>query len=220
MGSIPPEDFLKWRDVTVPVAADTPVWPGDPAPVITAIARHEDGDGVQLTEAFFGLHTGTHIDAPLHFIPGGADILNLNAQALTGPVWVIDATSVERISAEWLNEHLPKEADRILLKTIPDHADRRAAITRPDPVGLDESAARVLVSQNVLLVGIDGLSIAVVDRLTAVHVLLLEKSIVIVEHLDLNGVDPGSYEMMALPMSIAGAEAAPARVLIRPLPLA
>jgi arylformamidase len=131
---------------------------------------------------------------------------------------VIDATSVERISAEWLIENIPKEADRIFLKTIPDHADRRAAITRPDPVGLDESAARVLASQNVSLVGIDGLSIAVVDRLMAVHVLLLEKSIVIVEHLDLNGVDPGSYEMMALPMSIAGAEAAPARVLIRPLP--
>lgn len=210
------QDSIEWRDVTVPVSFDTPVWPGDPSPVFTPVARHEDGDGVQLSEVFFGLHSGTHIDAPLHFIPGGADVCGVPVQALIGMVRVMDATACQCISAEWLSDRLGED-QRVIFKTISDDVDRKAFLVNPDFPALDVSAALFSVEKGMVLAGIDGLSIAIQNQLAPVHRVLLEKNVVILEHLDLRGIEPGYYEMVALPLLIPSAEAAPARVLLRPV---
>lgn len=207
---------FEWIDVTVPVSPDTPVWPGDPSPVLTAIARHEDGDEAHLSELFFGLHSGTHIDAPLHFIPGGGDVCAIPLSALIGIVRVLDATECACISAEWLRNRLGDE-QRVIFKTISDDADRRTFLENPDFPALDASAAALLVENGIMLAGIDGLSIAIQSELAPVHRLLLEE-VVVLEHLYLLGIKEGIYEMIALPMRIPGAEAAPTRVLIRPIP--
>lgn len=217
MGSTGMKDSFEWIDVTVPVSAETPVWPGDPSPVLTAIARHEDGDEAHLSELFFGLHSGTHIDAPLHFIPGGGDVCTLPLDALIGVVRVLDATDCVVISAEWLRKRLGDE-QRVIFKTSSDEADRRTLLEAPDFPALDVSAAAMLVEKGVMLAGIDGLSIAIQSELAPVHRLLLEKDVVVLEHLDLRRIKEGIYEMIALPMRITGAEAAPTRVLIRPVP--
>lgn len=204
-----------WLDVTVPVSPDSPVWPGDPSPVITAVARHDGGDTYHLTEVFMGVHSGTHIDAPLHFIAEGKDITQLDLTRMMGTVRILDATAIHRISADWLSGHSFDLDEKIIFKTIADTANRSDFMNESDFTALDEKAAKFLVEKGITLVGIDGLSIAVGDELTQTHRRLLESEVIIIEHLNLHGILPGLYEIIALPMLIAGSEAAPARVLLR-----
>lgn len=203
-----------WIDISSGICAATPVWPGDPSPIITAVATHAAGDGYQLSEAFFGLHTGTHIDAPLHFIPDGKGIDELDLNKLIGAVRVLDATGCELIDAVWLLEKDIQPGERLLFKTftvtgkrVIDYTDHFTA--------LDGTGARFLAEKKIHLAGIDGLSIAINQQLQEVHICLLKEEIVILENLNLNAISEGHYEMICLPVKIEGAEAAPARVLVR-----
>ncbi len=203
-----------WIDVSVGIESGMPVWPGDPSPLITRVASFEGGDDYQLSEAFFGLHSGTHIDAPLHFIPGGKCIAEIALHKLVGLVRVLDATSCKLIDAAWLSEKSIEAGERLFFKTCSSTENRN-----PDPScpfrALDDSAARYLVDKKIEMAGIDGLSIAILQQLKEVHVTLLNAEIVIVENLDLQKISEGYFEMLCLPVKISGAEAAPARVLLR-----
>ncbi|MBL0096051.1 MAG: cyclase family protein [Bacteroidetes bacterium] len=207
----------KWIDITTGIQESTPVWPGDPAPIITLLASHEAGDDYQLSEAFFGLHTGTHIDAPLHFIPESKDISMLSTEKMLGTVRVLDATDCKMITAEWLSNREIQQGERLIFKTL--HYPLKNAVNyQAQFTALELTAARFLAGQHIQLVGIDGLSIAVSEYLREVHVALLMEEIIIVENLNLEEIEEGIFEMICLPIKISEAEAAPARVLLRKIP--
>ncbi|MFM9007020.1 MAG: cyclase family protein [Bacteroidota bacterium] len=204
-----------WKDVTVPVSGATIVWPGDPQAVMTAVADH-DPDGYRLTEVFFNVHTGTHIDAPLHFLPGGNDVSRLDIRALMGPVFILDCGGTERLSDDWLVERIPKGCTRLFLKTIPDTLiDRKAAREPETMLALDSRSADSLVALGIALIGTDALSIATEACLSEVHIRFAQANIIVIEHLELQGIAGGETEMIALPLLLPGSEAAPTRVLIK-----
>ncbi|MCE2846646.1 MAG: cyclase family protein [Sphingobacteriales bacterium] len=204
-----------WIDVTVPVSGATVVWPGDPAAVITSIADH-DSDGYRLSEVFFNVHTGTHIDAPLHFLPGGNDISRLDIQALMGPVFILDCSELDRLNSDWILKRIPEGCTRLFLKTIPDTSKDRKAARQPETMlALDSHSADALVALGIVLIGTDALSIAAEDCLSDVHIRFAQANTIVIEHLELLGCEEGETEMIALPLLLPGSEAAPARVLIK-----
>ena len=192
-------------DITRPVGPDTPVWPGDPPVVVEPVARVRDGDAADVSRLELGTHTGTHVDPPSHFLPGTATVDALSLEVLIGPAVVaqfspgpIDAATLESTA-------LPDGSARLLLKTGGDDG----AVT------LD--GARWLVEHGVRLIGADTLSIEPGTDDYPVHRTLLGAGIVIVEGLDLAAVEPGTYQLVCLPLRIVDGDGAPARaVLMRP----
>lgn len=204
-----------WLDITEPISKDTVVWPGDPNAIISRVAGFELGDNYQLSEVFMNVHTGTHIDAPLHFIPEGKDITQISLDALMGEAKVLDASAQNVITADWLMTKKLLKGDRVLFKTMKDTDHRQEKLADVNFIALDVAAAYYLAELGIALAGIDGLSIAMAHELNETHQVLLKNEIVIVEVLNLTGIQEGNYEMICLPIKIEGAEAAPARVLLR-----
>jgi arylformamidase len=176
-----------------------------------AIAR---GDPANVTRLELGAHTGTHVDAPRHFIDGapGADELGLDA--LIGPCVVADATA----ALEWIDAELVDALDlaegtrRVLFKTRNSRLWERHDFSM-EFVRLAASGGEALVHRGVRLVGIDYLSIG--DAAT--HHVLLEHSVRVIEGLDLRAARPGAYLLVCMPLKIAGCDGAPARAVLWPL---
>jgi arylformamidase len=204
-----------WMDVSEPISKNTIVWPGDPQAIITQVASYEIGDNYQLSEAFLNLHTGTHVDASLHFIKEGNDVTKISLEALMGEAKVLDASAQKVISTDWLMTKKLRKGDRVLFKTMKDNDNRQEKLSQIDFIALNVDAAYYLSELGIVLAGIDGLSIAIAHELNETHQVLLKNEIVIVEVLNLTGIQEGNYEMICLPIKIEGAEAAPARVLLR-----
>jgi len=202
-------------DITIPVSETTPVWPGDPAPELNTMFSHSKGDNFQLSRLNIGLHTGTHVDAPLHFIPGGKGIEKLDIRKMMGLAQLMDFSGVTEITSELLEDRLIEGVQRVLLRTFYQYENRDLTAVKKPYRALNENAARFLVKSGVVLCGIDGMTIAIESQLETVHQILLKEEIVIVENLSLSELTEGLYEMIALPMLIPGAEAAPARVLVK-----
>jgi arylformamidase len=214
----------RFFDVSLPIGPDTPVWPGDPPIHVARSSRLEDGAPANVSELRMGSHSGTHVDAPVHFLPGGAGVDEWPLDQLTGPARVtrIDGPP-ERISGGILEAlEVPDGVERLLLDT--GNRWWRSGATGPDlaeqgrAVGLDEDAARWIVDRGIRLVGIDRLSI---ERSRdgvhfPVHTMLLGTEVVILESLDLSDVEPGDYTLVCLPLRITGCDGAPARVVLRP----
>lgn len=201
-----------WIDITTPISPITPVWPGDPVAELKPLLRFSNGDSCNLSALSAGLHTGTHLDAPLHFIPDGNDSTVFDLNKMIGDVQVLDATEIGSITAEWIQQHIYPTTRRILFKTL---------TTGEKPTGagnfkaLDPTTAKLLLEKKICFCGIDGLSIATEDTLEETHKILLKQQVIIAEHLQLYSITAGLYEMICLPILIPGAEAAPARVLLR-----
>jgi arylformamidase len=202
-------------DVTVTLRAGMPTWDGEPGPDCRPIKRiGVDGEPAQVSLLTLATHTGTHVDAPSHFIPGGATVEALPLDALVGPCRVIEIGGGPLIEPADL-EAAPIGARRILLKTAsgdlwsdPDF--------RHDFVALSPASAAWLVAHGVRLVGIDYLSIDPYDAdPAAAHLTLLGAGVVVLEGLDLREVPPDEYDLAALPLKLAGADGAPARVVLR-----
>ncbi len=205
----------EWLDISESISKNTVVWPGDPQAIITQVASYDIGDHYQLSEAFLNLHTGTHVDAPLHFIKDGKDITKISLDALMGAAKVLDASTQEVISVEWLMTKNLFKGDRVLFKTMKEDDNRQEKLAAIDFIALDVAAAYYLAELGIVLAGIDGLSIAKADELNETHIVLLKNEVVIVEVLNLAGIEEGDYEMICLPIKMEVAEAAPARVLLR-----
>jgi arylformamidase len=157
-----------------------------------------DGDGYNLSRLDFGAHTGTHVDAPVHFIDGASAAESLPLEVLIGPCVV-----VEGIQA-------PDGAERVLFKTTNSELWARDTFAE-DFESLDAAMAQALVDKGVRLVGIDYLSIGDEEA----HRILLGAGVVSVEGLDLRGVEPGAYELICAPLKLVGCDGAPARVFLR-----
>jgi arylformamidase len=203
-------------DISLPVTSEMPIWPGDPRPALTPVTTLAV-EGVQVSQFVLGTHTGTHLDAPRHFIPGGRTIDLLDLGALVGLCRVIEVVRPKgQISRADLQGLALQCGDRLLLKT---RNSRRPAVQTfaPDFVALEPSAADYLCEQRVRLVGIDGPSIdawGVSDF--PCHKRLLGADIPIVENLVLRHVMPGIYGLIAVPLNLTGADGCPIRALLTP----
>lgn len=205
-----------WIDVSVPIRAGMVVFEGDPDVSIVRAASIADGDVANVSRLDMGAHTGTHIDAPVHFIPGAAGIESVPPDALIGPAFVADARGVTGAIDETalVAMGIPEGTERLLFRTQNSELWDLPAFSR-DFIGLTEGAARELVRRGVRLAGIDYLSIAPFGDPAPTHRALLTAGVVILEGLDLRGAGPGAYDLVCLPLLIPGSDGAPARTLLR-----
>jgi arylformamidase len=187
-------------DVSVPVRPGMIVYPGDPEVRLERVSSIADGDVANISRLDLGVHSGTHVDAPLHFVDGGASVETLPLDVLVGPCSVVEGLDAAAV---------PARAERVLFKTPNSRLWERDEFSE-DFVKLDGEAARALVERGVRLVGIDYLSIGDEEA----HRILLGAGVVAVEGLDLREVEPGEYRLICAPLKLEGAEGAPARVLL------
>lgn len=209
---------MKIYDVTVAVSSGVPIYDGDPPVTIESVRRIADGDNANVSNLCFGAHTGTHIDAPNHFIDGTRRIEDLDVEKLVGPCRVIEMyDSVMAIT----HEHVAGlgGVERIVFKTRnSEFWNEPEKGFRKDFTYIEPAAARVLADAGVKLVGIDYLSVERFGSTDfATHITLLEKEVVILEGLDLRGVPEGDYELISLPLKYVGGtgDGAPARTILR-----
>ena len=201
-------------DVTVPVCNELPTWPGDPGIQIDDL-RILSRDGANVSGLCFGAHTGTHVDAPNHFIEGTRRVDQLDLNKLIGPCRVIRvADDVPTIEPEHFDNI--EGIERVIFKTMNSEFWNDTEF-HSDFAHLSPAAAEKLVENGVKLVGIDYLSI---ERFRsgdhAVHKAFLSKEIIILEGLDLREIEPGDYELICLPLKYEGGEGdgAPARTVL------
>jgi arylformamidase len=210
-------------DVSVPITTELPTYPGDPGIEFEQWASFEKGDPANVTMLHLGAHTGTHVDAPAHFIKGAPKLETLPLDVLIGEARVLEISSdVRAIEAHHLNANALEGAKRVLFKTRNSAFwSSPESVFRRDYTYLTPEAARALVMMGVQLVGIDYLSVEQFESEGfQTHHVLLSSGIVIIEGLDLREVEAGSYELICLPLRLAGGsgDGSPARVVLRTLP--
>lgn len=208
----------EWIDISVPLRSGMLHWPGDREVHITRDEDLERGDAVTLSHLDFGTHTGTHMDAPLHYLRGGDSLDAMPFAATIGPARVIAIADPVAITAGELASLGLAPGQRLLFKTR--NSARRWAEAPFDEsfVHLTGEAAAFLADRRVRTVGVDYLSVGgYLGDGDATHRTLLAAGIWIIEGLDLAGVEPGAYELICLPLRIASAEGAPARAVLRPV---
>jgi arylformamidase len=211
---------MRIYDVSVPISARTPTYPGDPGIDIRQWLSLADGDAANVSAICFGAHTGTHVDAPAHFIKDALKIQSLDLYTLIGEVQVIEvANDVMAIAESHLENSFDAGTQRVLFKTrnsgFWNEADGQF---HSDYTYISPVAAKKLIDHGIRLVGIDYLS---VERFASenfeTHEILLSHGVVIIEGLDLRQVSAGIYELICLPLKIAegSGDGAPARVVLR-----
>jgi len=202
------------HDVTVPLTPGMPTYPGDPPFELEAI-RSLAEDRYRLSRLVLSTHAGTHVDAPAHFLDGGATVDQLPLEILLGKARVVELSSRERVERADMEALDLRDDLRVLLKTRMSGQMLRTAY-QEDHLYVTVDAAHYLAQAGIKLVGFDYLSI---DRAGSAdfpaHHALLGKGVVVVEGLDLSEVEPGEYDMTCLPLRVAGADGAPARVVLR-----
>ena len=200
-------------DISVPLSPRTVSWENESAPVIERASSIEAGDGYNLSRLVLGCHTGTHVDAPLHFFEGGGSVDQLPLDALIGPVFVVDARdAADEIDAELVERLLPADCERVLFATRNSELWNQSSFSN-DYVGISPGAASLLVERGVRLVGVDYLSVGVPET----HHELFSHGVVVLEGLDMRTVTAGRYRLLCLPLRILGADGAPARVVLTTL---
>lgn len=206
---------MAWTDISVPIRDGMPVFEGDPPCHVTRVQDQARDDVANVSRIEASVHVGTHIDAPVHFIPGGAGVEQTPLECLIGPAWVVEARTIDRhIDAAMLEQlEIPPGAERLLFKTPNSELWALDAFSR-DYLAFTEDAAQALAVRGVRLVGIDYLSVAPFEDPAPAHVAFLSGGVVILEGLDLRGIEPGPYELICLPLLLEGADGAPARVLL------
>ncbi|MFN2566401.1 MAG: cyclase family protein [Gemmatimonadaceae bacterium] len=208
-----------WIDASATLdPARTPVYEGDAPMRFDFLKDMRKGDVLTLSAYSLGAHSGTHIDAPMHFVLGGASIDRVPLEPLIGPARVIDIPdNVQAIDAAELGRHAWRGARRVIFRT---RSSVRGWMHSPtfhrDFAYIAPDAAQLLADAGVQLVGIDYIS---AEQFGApaprAHRILLGKGIPIVEGLALVGVRGGEYDLIVLPMKVAGHEGAPARAVLR-----
>jgi len=207
-----------WIDVSVPVRSGMVHWPDNPPIELVRTMDMAKGDPATCSRLSLGVHSGTHVDAPVHFVAGGGGVDAIPLDRLLGEARVVEVSEGPSIGVAQLRVVDPRPGERLLFKTRNSARCWKSDRFLPDFVHLSVEAAALLAERQVRTVGIDYLSIAGMEEGVPTHVPLLEKGICIIEGLDLSSVQPGSYELICLPLRLAGADGAPARVLLRACP--
>jgi len=200
------------HDISVPIHSGMHVYDGNPGFRLELVSSIAAGADANVSRLDLGVHNGTHVDAPVHFIDGGPATESLDLETLIGPAYVADATAVSGdLDAEALGSvQFPSDVTRVLYKTSNSQLWGRGSFSR-DFVRLTGSGARFLIERGVRLVGIDYLSIGDAEA----HRELLGARVIALEGLDLREVDPGKYELICLPLRLEGSDGAPARAILR-----
>ena len=208
-----------WIDVTASLdPATTPVYEGDAPMKFDFLKDMRKGDPLSLSMYSMGAHSGTHIDAPMHFVNPGAPVDSVSLASLIGPARIVDiADSVQAIDAKELNKHQWKGVERIFFRTRSSLRGWMSSnVFHKDFAYIAPDAAQLLADAGVKLVGIDYISAEQFGAPTAkTHQILLGKGIPIVEGLLLEDVSAGDYEAIVLPIKVRGHEGAPARAIVR-----
>lgn len=208
-----------WIDATATLdPATTPVFDGDAPMKFDFLKDMRRGDRLTLSAFSLGAHSGTHIDAPMHFVADGAPVDRIPLAALIGAARVVQiADSTQAIDAVELNRHHWRGAERLLFRTR--STERRwmsSAVFHRDFAYVGPDAAQLLADAGVKLVGIDYISIEQFGAPAArTHQILLGRGLPIVEGLDLSDAPAGDYDLIVLPMKVRGHEGAPARAILR-----
>lgn len=207
---------MRTYDITLTISPQMPTWPGDPKIILKRVRKIEDGANANVSRVDMGVHTGTHVDAPYHFLQEGISVDQLNISLLTGRAYVLHLPEVDMITAEILNSaQIPPRTRRVLFKTRNSNYWANDELSfQTDFVGLSEDGAEYLVKRGVKLVGVDYLSVAPYKKSKPTHEILLEAGVVIVEGLDLSEVSQGRYSLYCLPLKLANSDGAPARAIL------
>lgn len=200
-------------DISVPLTGSMPIWPGDPPLVL----NKKLCGSITVTSMSMGLHTGTHIDVPFHFIPEGATLDSYPLHRFVGKARVCGIGHKMHIRKSNLQNIVFEQTKMLLLKT--GNSGRwQSGQFCPDFIGLDEDAAQYLVNIGMKLIGIDYLSIQPFSAPDSqVHRILLSNDVLILEGINLTGVEDGDYLLSCLPLNIPGAEASPVRATLIPI---
>lgn len=202
---------MTWLDISTPIRNGMPVYPGDPPVSVTRVLAMERGDMADVSALSMTAHVGTHVDAPVHALPGGTGVEGITLDALIGPAVVLDMPADLPVDAAGLDAAgLPADCRRVLIRTGGDRGDA------PGHVGaLTVDAARRLIDRGIVLVGTDMMSVAPAADPMPVHRLLLAADVAILEGLRLAEAPAGPCDLICLPLLIPGADGAPARAVIR-----
>jgi arylformamidase len=192
------------------------VWPGDPSVNMKRLSSIASGDNANVSQISMSCHTGTHVDAPDHFLNNGKTVESLSLDLLIGRAYVLYLPDVNLITASVLMDaDIPPRTRRLLFKTRnSDFWANGNKEFQTDFVGISVDAAELLVDRNVKVVGIDYLSIAPFKQGKPVHTILLDAGMVVIEGLDLSRVSQGRYTLHCLPLKLGGAEGAPTRAIL------
>ena len=206
---------MKLIDVSVPLDASLPTYPGNTPFSLEAIKRLARGESSNVSTVHMSAHTGTHVDAPRHFFDGAAGVDLLPLEMLIGRVRLIEIRSRKGIGPDELSEIDLSEDVRVLIKT-PNSRLWGSPEFNPDYVGVTEAGAKHLIGHGIKVLGVDYLSVEQFKQPGApAHHVLLGGGTIVIEGLNLRDVEPGVYEMFCLPLRIVGADGAPARVVLR-----
>ncbi|CAH9081832.1 unnamed protein product [Cuscuta europaea] len=211
-------------DITHPITPNTPSWNSDDGigQYLSLLMSMKNGSDYNLSELRLCVHAGTHVDAPGHmydnYFDQGFDVDTLDLRALNGPALVVDVPRDKNITAEVMRGlNIPKGVNRVLFRTL--NTDRHLMLKKgvdTSYVGFMKDGAQWLVDNtDIKLVGIDYLSVAAFDEIITAHLVFLKsREIVLVEGLNLEGVEGGIYTVHCLPLRLVGAEGSPIRCIL------
>lgn len=208
----------KYVDVSVALSPNIITWPGSSSVRFRKVLDLQKGDIANDTDLHLNVHTGTHVDAPSHFIPGGKSVDQIPLEVMIGKAHVIEISEcVNRITSDILSTlSIPESVERLLIRTRnsqlwqqPEHK------FDAEFVAITADAAQWIVNRGIKLLGVDYLSIQGFYDKPIIHTTILGAEIVVIEGLDLSCIAAGCYEMICLPIKLEGIEGAPARVLLR-----
>lgn len=204
-------------DISLTISPTLPVWPGDPPVKMTQTENMDSGAEYNLTRLDISAHTGTHVDAPHHFLNDGRTVETLPLDLLTGPCYVVQLPDeINEINAETLERmSLPMGMPRILFGTRNSKLWAQGQNQfKEDFVAISEDGAEWLVAYGIKLVGVDYLSVAPYSDSVPTHQVLLRAGVIALEGVNLSQVPRGFYDLYCLPLKLAGADGAPARVIL------
>jgi len=204
-------------DISVEISTQSIVWPGDPKIHLDRVSDMNKGAEYNLTYLEMSLHTGSHIDAPLHYYREGKSTDQIPLDALIGPCFVLEIeSSVDLVNASLLaNLKVPDNLTRLLLKTRNSTFWKETSQEfHQEYCGVTNDGAKFLIERGIQLVGIDYLSISPLIDLDAPHLELLKNNVVVLETINLSGIEPGWYELFCLPLRITGVEGVPVRAIL------
>ncbi len=209
---------MVFYDVTLTISETLITWPTDPTISIQKTRLISQGDSCNVSELKLGSHSGTHIDAPYHFEQNGIKVDQITLDYLIGKVTVFSIKNKEKIDLDDIKPLKLKDIKRIIFKTINSTYWKLSEFKR-DFVYITKEAAQYLVDNDIKLVGIDYLSVEKFGNKCAdTHHTFLRNGVVIIEGLDLNNIEAGDYELIALPLKISNGDGSPARVILKSIP--
>ncbi len=213
-----PQTTANWIDVSVPVYTGMAHWPDNPPVTVERVMNIDRGDVANVSKLLFGAHTGTHMDAPLHFLKDGISIDQMPLTATMGRARVVEISDPESIKLLELEAHDLQLGERVLFKTRNSERCWHTDTFVEDFVYISKEAAAYLAKIQVQTVGIDYLSVGGFFKDGAeTHHALLGAGIWIIEGLNLSQVRAGHYDLLCLPLKLRGSEGAPARAVLRPI---